>query len=156
MLGLAALQTEVLCSSTEQIQKANPGIWSAPERCRKNFAERQTVSSPRLCARGEAETDRGVCRWPGSPGSTPTAHSVRAHETIHKITAYSSTGVSINSKCLHEPISGFYMLCALVKQLQNHLTKRRRSICEQVAEQRTLWKYLCFSLCGMTDIHTQI
>lgn len=62
-----------------QIQKANPGIWSAPERCRKNFAEWQTVSSTGLCARGEAQTDCGVCRRPGSPGPTPTSHSIRTH-----------------------------------------------------------------------------
>lgn len=146
MLGLAALQTEVLCSSTEQIQKANPGIRSAPERRRKNFAERQTVSSPGLCARGEAEADCGLRGWPGPPGPTPTAHSIRAHQAIHKITVYSSLGVAINSKCLHEPILGFYMLCALVKRLQNHLTKRRRSICEQLLDREhfgNIYAFLC-------------
>lgn len=85
MLGLAAPQTEVLCSSTEQIQKANPGIRSAPEGCRENSAERQTVSGTRLCARGEAQADRGVRGRPGSPGSTPPSHGVRAHQTVNKI-----------------------------------------------------------------------
>lgn len=62
-----------------QIQKVNPRIWSAPERCRKDFAEWQTVSSTGLCPRGEEETNCGLCWWPGSPRSTPTSHSIRAH-----------------------------------------------------------------------------
>lgn len=62
-----------------QIQKTNPRIWPAPERCRKDFAEWQTVSSTGLCTRGEEETDCGLRWWPGSPGSTSTSHSIRAH-----------------------------------------------------------------------------
>lgn len=67
---------------------------------------------------------------------------------------YSVPGLSINSKRLHEPVFRFLHICALVNLLQNHLMNRR-SIREQFLN-RTLWKYLCFSLCGMTDIHTQI
>ena len=68
-----------------QIQKAHPGIWSAPERCRENFAEWQTVSGTRLCARGEAETDCGLRGRPGPPGPAPTSHRIRAHQTVNEI-----------------------------------------------------------------------
>ena len=93
-----------------QIQKANPGIWSAPERCRKNFAEWQTVSSTRLCARGEAQTDCGICGWPGSPGSTPTSHSIRAHKTINQIilNTLPQGCLLIQNACMSQ-FSGFYM-----------------------------------------------
>lgn len=130
-----------------QIQKANPGIWSAPERRWKNFAERQTVSSTRLCARGEAEADRGVCGWPGPPGPSTPSHSVGAHPTINKITLHTLPWghLLLQNACMSQ-FSGFLHVCALVKLLQNHLTNRRRSIREQLLNREhfgNIYAFLC-------------
>lgn len=139
-----------------QIQKANPGIWSAPERRRKNFAERQTVSSTRLCARGEAETDRGVCGWPGPPGPSAPSHSVGAHPTINKITLHTLPwGIYYFKMLAWANFQVFYMYVHS-QTIAKPSDEQKEKHSWTVAEQRTLWKYLCFSLCGMTDIHTQI
>lgn len=59
---------------------------------------------------------------------------------------YSSIGVSVNSKRLHEPIFRFLHVRALVRLLQNHLMNRRRSICEQFLNREhfgNIYAFLC-------------
>lgn len=68
-----------------QIQKADPGVRSAPEGRGEDPAERQEVPGAGLRARGAAQAHRVLRGWPGQAWAPPAPHRLRAHTENNQI-----------------------------------------------------------------------
>lgn len=109
-----------------QIQKADPGVGSAPEGRGEDPAERQAVPGAGLRARGAAQAHRVLRGRPGPARAAPAAHGLRAHAQNHQVNAECSwPRAGCSPKRLHEPSVRLHTSIAV--NIFKHLSSRGRS-----------------------------